>query len=80
MYFPGWIVLVDGKEVPITLHDTYGYIIVDLNNGKHIVRGRFTNTPVRTFANTVSAVTMLGLFGACLIWERTKKAKNEDTT
>jgi len=73
MYFPGWVVLIDGKEVPIALHDTYGYIIVDLKDGRHNVRGRFTNTPVRTIANTISVIAVLGLFGACLIWERTKK-------
>jgi len=74
-YFPGWILLVDGKKVPIALHETYGFIMVDLGDGRHIVRGRFTNTPIRTFANVLSALSLLGLLGATLIWENKKIKK-----
>ena len=81
IYFPGWVVLVDGQRVPIEIHDTYGFIMVDLQDGRHIVRGRFTNTPVRTVSNTISVISGLGLFGACLVWEnRRKQRKNEKTT
>ena len=74
-YFPNWIVLVDGKRVPTSLHETYGFIMVDLTDGKHIVRGRFTNTPVRTASNVISLLSMLGLFGGALVWQNKIKKK-----
>jgi hypothetical protein len=73
-YFPNWIVLVDGKEAPIILHEIYGFIMVDLADGRHIVRGRFTNTSIRSFANSLTVVSMLGLFGAALYFENKKRA------
>ena len=80
MYFPGWVVLVDGEKVPVKIHDTYGFIMVDLKDGRHIVKGRFVNTPIRTASNTISVVSALGLFGACLVWENKRKAIGEKTT
>ena len=74
-YFPGWVVLVDGRQVPVEIHDTYGFIVVALENGRHIVRGRFTNTPIRTASNAATVVSMLGLLGGLLIWENKQKAK-----
>jgi len=73
-YFPNWVVLVDGKKVPISLHETYGFIMVDLNDGKHIVRGRFTNTPIRTYANALTVISMLALLGGALYFENKRKA------
>lgn len=75
MYFPGWVVLVDGKKVPVEIHETYGFIMVDLEDGRHIIRGRFVNTPIRTVSNAVSLITAFGLFGACLVWENSRKNK-----
>ena len=74
-YFPGWVALVDSKQVPIEIHDTYGFIIVELKDGRHIVRGRFTNTPIRAASNAVSVISMLGLFGGLIIWENKKNKK-----
>jgi len=68
------VVLVDGSKVPISLHETYGFIMVDLNDGKHIVRGRFTNTPIRTFANALTVISMLALLGGALYFENKRKA------
>ncbi|OGM15521.1 hypothetical protein A2V56_00810 [Candidatus Woesebacteria bacterium RBG_19FT_COMBO_42_9] len=73
MYFPGWVVLVDGKKVAVEIHDTYGFIMVDLEDGRHILRGRFINTSVRTVSNAFSVISALGLFGACLVWESRKR-------
>jgi hypothetical protein len=73
-YFPNWIVLVDGKEVPIKLHEKYGFIMVELDDGRHIVRGRFTNTPVRSLANALTLISLFGLLGGALYFENKKKA------
>ena len=74
-YFPNWIVLVDGNKVPIILHETFGFIMLDLTDGRHIVRGRFTNTPVRDAANAISLISMFGLFGGLVVWENKKTKK-----
>ncbi len=57
MYFPGWKVYVDGREAEIGVHGVHGLIKISLINGQHDVYGKFTNTPVRSFANTLSIIS-----------------------
>ncbi|KKQ48390.1 MAG: hypothetical protein US67_C0034G0008, partial [Candidatus Woesebacteria bacterium GW2011_GWD1_38_10] len=54
MYFPGWKVFVDDKETEINIHGDYGLIAISLEDGRHSVYGKFTNTPIRSVSNAVS--------------------------
>ena len=65
-YFPGWILIIDNNEVIPGIHGDLGTISASVLPGKHIIRGRFTNTPIRTLANAISLVsfaTFLTLLG-----------------
>ncbi len=57
LYFPGWIALIDGKEVPINyLQD--GIIRISVPNGVHSISVRFIDTPARTAGNVISIVSV----------------------
>lgn len=58
-YFPGWRYWVNGKEALEYL--TQGLPVLSLPEGESVVEMRFTNTPVRTFANILSLLTLLYL-------------------
>jgi hypothetical protein len=73
MYFPNWIVLVDGKETPIEISGAHGLISFSLSEGKHIVIGRFTNTPIRSISNAVSLVSGLIIIGGLVIYYKKGK-------
>ncbi|HLD92281.1 MAG TPA: 6-pyruvoyl-tetrahydropterin synthase-related protein [Patescibacteria group bacterium] len=68
-YFPNWEVEVNGKNHIITHDNVLGRISIFLPDGKYDVEGHFRNTLLRTFANTLSILSFIGL----LIW--TKKCK-----
>lgn len=59
IYFPGWKIFADGKELAINFDNPRGLIIFNLDKGTHKVKGTFTNTPIRILANIIS---LLGLF------------------
>jgi hypothetical protein len=57
--FPGWRVLLDGRE--ITPHiDDVGLQLVDVTPGQHTLKLQFANTPVRTVTNIMSLVSFIG--------------------
>lgn len=45
-YFPGWIVLIDGKKI-LPHPNKDGLISFEVPKGKHLIRLRFVDTPVR---------------------------------
>jgi len=57
MYFPGWVLIVDGKEVELKTHGDYGLIKVKLDAGNHMVEGRFTDTKIRSIANFATLIS-----------------------
>ncbi|KKQ52141.1 hypothetical protein A2865_03330 [Candidatus Woesebacteria bacterium RIFCSPHIGHO2_01_FULL_39_17] len=57
-YFPLWTVRVGDKLIPINYDDDLGAIKVDLNRGGQKVMLRLTNTPVRSFSNIVTLVSI----------------------
>ncbi|NOY15034.1 MAG: YfhO family protein [bacterium] len=62
--FPTWQAVVDGKPVPHQIDPQYGFIVIgNINEGKHIIRGYFINTPIRTTANAVSILALITLLG-----------------
>lgn len=58
-FFPGWKLSIDGKTTPLKVSPPYGLMQTDIPEGKHNVELVFTNTPIRIFANTISAITAL---------------------
>ena len=63
LYFPGWRVWLDGQEVSIdpTRDPLLGRMQADVPQGQHTLTARFTNTPIRTLANTLSLISWFAL-------------------
>lgn len=68
-YFPNWEVKVNGKDHLISYDNYLGRISIDLEAGKYEVEGLFKNTPIRTFANTI---TLFSLILGIVIWKKYK--------
>ena len=66
IYFPGWQAFVDGEPAAITISYPRGLITFDVPAGEHRVLVRFGDTPVRTFANIMSAIGLLLVIGVTL--------------
>lgn len=61
VYFPGWKVLVDGRQVPVQFQDpsNRGVITFEVDKGKHMIAVRFSETKLRMAANIISLVSFL---------------------
>lgn len=61
LYFPGWVVLVDGKEVEIEFQDqkNRGIITFYVEEGKHTVSVQFKETKLRIIANVLTLVSIV---------------------
>ncbi|HET7098848.1 MAG TPA: hypothetical protein VFI61_01280, partial [Patescibacteria group bacterium] len=57
--FPGWKVFIDGKETTHSNKNVLGIISVVVPAGDHVIVGEFTNTPIRTFGNTLTIISFL---------------------
>ncbi len=68
-WYPGWRAWIDGQPAPTYYDpsDPNALIQVDVPAGAHEVRIRFTNTPLRTLAATISILT-LGLLILLFWW------------
>lgn len=66
LYFPGWKILVDGKEVPVEFQDEAhrGIMTFWVSEGKHTVRVLFTDTKFRKAADYISllGIALVALF------------------
>jgi len=56
-WFPGWSITLNGNRV--TPHIENGFPSVNIEEGMSIIQMRFTNTPIRTIANSISVITMI---------------------
>jgi hypothetical protein len=65
--FPGWKTFIDNKEVSYTDTNKFKLITVAVPSGKHSVRATFTDTPVRTIANLLSLITIIGVISYGLL-------------
>lgn len=68
MYFPGWVLIIDNKIVKPDIHGDYGLISMTLERGNYLIRGRFINTPIRAFANTLTVITFIGLIASAVVY------------
>lgn len=60
-YFPGWHVWIDGNEVPVSVEDKIGAMLIDVPAGKHEVRLRFSDTLPRRAGSAISILTLVAL-------------------
>jgi len=66
MYFPNWIVVSGGKTLDHKVTGDYGLITISMPEGRHIIQGRFLDTPIRSVANIISLITMAIIFSGYL--------------
>jgi hypothetical protein len=78
-YFPGWNVLVDGKETPVQ-KDAYGLILFSVPAGLHRIEIRFINTPIHTIAEGISIASFVCMLfvGIYQFLFRPKHVKKDD--
>ena len=64
LYFPGWLVLVDGEATSIEFQDqkNRGLITFFVEEGRHRVDVVFTKTKLRTFADSLSVTGLIIVF------------------
>ncbi len=61
IYYPGWVLEVDNKNVLISYKNDSGLIQFNLNKGNHFVKAYFKETNLRLTVNIISFVSFLGL-------------------
>ena len=59
--FPNWTIVINEKVVPHSHNNVLGRIEINLPKGSYRVKGEFRNTPIRTFANSLSLVSFVGI-------------------
>lgn len=59
-YFPNWTIKVDGNLVKVESNNNLGLMTIILGVGNHMVDARLHDTPIRSLANFISFVSMLG--------------------
>ncbi len=62
--FPGWKVEIDGQEVEWSSDGQQGTIAVEVPGGEHLVSVYFGDTPIRSASDTITLLSIIGLFGA----------------
>ncbi len=62
VYFPGWIVKADGKEIPMSYNNDNGLIRFLINPGNHNVNIFFGETPLRMVSDLISLVSLIAFF------------------
>lgn len=63
--FPDWQIEIDGQKTT-SLTSSTGLLSANIPAGKHTVSINFTNSPIRNTADTISAISLLGLLGYLL--------------
>jgi hypothetical protein len=71
LYFPGWKVWVDGKQVKVNIpeEEEWGRMWIDLSQGEHSVSARFTNTLTRSVSNAISIFSLAFLLLQFSLWK-----------
>lgn len=54
IYYPGWVINLDGIKTNINYDNEYGLITLNVNKGKHLVSGDFSETPTRFMGDFIS--------------------------
>lgn len=75
IYFPDWEVYIlegQGEKLEVKSSGKHGTIHISLPPGKHMVYGRFVNTPIRTVANFITLGSILVLISGAVITNNKK--------
>lgn len=59
--FPGWTAAIDNQKVEIGDNNPFKLITLNIPSGKHEIKVAFKNTPIRTFANMISLISIIGI-------------------
>jgi hypothetical protein len=70
VYFPKMKLFINDKEYPYNIEETYGQIIINLNQGTYDLKLIFYNTFIRNLANIISLLSLLLL---PYLWHLKKK-------
>jgi len=62
VYFPGWKVKIDDREVPISYSNSNGLIRFKIPQGSHMIRVSFSETSVRVLSDVISIGSIILLF------------------
>ncbi len=64
IYFPGWQVKIDSRNVPISYQNQYGLITFDLPAGEHKVIINYARSPVHLISEIISLMALIatGIF------------------
>lgn len=78
LYFPGWTVLIDGRQAVIEFQDQNhrGLITFDVDKGKHLVSILYEDTKIRRFADVVSLTSLIAIMVLLILNCRAKKRYN----
>ncbi len=68
--FPGWVVTLDGQQVPVTPGDPDGLITFTVPAGEHVVEVRWQSTLLRTSLSLVSILALVGVGVTAVILTR----------
>lgn len=72
IYFPGWHAYVDGKEAKIEYSNKSGIMEITSPSGEHNIVLAFLETPVRLFADLLSAASLAVLIGTTILLNKRK--------
>lgn len=63
LFFPGWIVLANSKQIPINYKNSNspGVITFNLNKGIYSVTVKFVDLPIIIFSKWLSGLTLIGI-------------------
>lgn len=64
-YFPGWKAYLDNIEASINSNNSLGFMDINVPSGIHKIELKFTNTPIRSVSNTITALSLFIL----IIWQ-----------
>jgi len=71
-YFPGWQVFIDGRKADFEYVKYNGIITLNLPPGSYLLKLLFKNTPIRTFANTASIISLFVVIFLFFGFKKTK--------
>lgn len=74
IYFPGWKVFANKKEINIFYNNEKGVIQILLGKGNYEVQAIFTETPVRLFSDVISLVSLIYLLGYGVFFKKYKRS------
>jgi hypothetical protein len=59
LYYPGWTVFIDGRDVPVAPEPETGLLTFHVPEGTHTIAIAFRETPVRWAADAISVVSLM---------------------